>query len=115
MLLICKKLSKNKLILPLAATLTVAIHIDLNAQDLEATLPAHILLHPIGQRVLKLDHLTTAEAHQVVMLPLPLGLIMMVLLSEVALLHQAQLLEQAQGTINRRQAETRLPLSGEAI
>ena len=50
-----------------------------------------------------------------VMLPFPLDLIMMMLLGEVPLLHQPQLLKQAEGAIDRGETEAWFPLLGQAI
>jgi len=65
--------------------------------------------------VLKLNYLATAEAYQMMMLCLPLGLIMVVFLSETSLLHQAKLFEQTKRAIDCRKADARLPVLGQAI
>jgi len=55
-------ISPGKLALFLAAALTVSLQRNRSVEDLEAALPAHILLYPLGQGGLELDHFAAAQA-----------------------------------------------------
>ena len=90
--LICNKQSKK--LFPALATLgTIACHTNLSSYNVKVFGFSDIPLYIAGQRVVKLNNLTTAETYQVVMLGGWLDLIMVVSFIKMDFLYQAQFLE----------------------
>jgi hypothetical protein len=75
-------------------------------RDLYPLTLAKLTLDLGNQGSVKLDHLTTSAAREMVVRLLLHSLIMAMALTKTVLLHQPHLLEEREGTIHRRQAET---------
>jgi hypothetical protein len=86
---------------------------QLDLHDLQALTLAEFFGHIHHLGGLKLDNLPTAYASKVIMRPVPLdGLEMAMTLSKLVFIHQADLLQECQGSINSRQADACIPFSG---
>jgi len=79
----------------------------MNTCGLEMVVLGYLGFDAVGERALELDDLPTTQADQMVMFRSPpLDLIMMMFLIKMQLFDETQFLEEAQGTVDRGEAET---------
>jgi hypothetical protein len=93
-------------------SLTVAGDIYFHFTNIKVFHFPDFLLQVTGQWITEFDHPATAKAHQMMVFPGWLRLIVVMAFPEMQLIHHIQLFQHLKGAINRGKAEARLLLTG---